>query len=265
MRLKDKVAIITGSTKGIGAVMAERFAAEGAKVVVSGRTPEKGHDVVERILAQGGEAIFVRCDLAETDQCRDLVEAADSSYGGLDILVNNAAPLELLTGGSEKPLADQSAEEFEAFIRTGVLGTAAMIRHAIPLMLQRGSGSIINISSGSSVMGVTGTPGYSSSKGAINALTRQVAVDYGPRAIRCNTIVVGLVAIGEVVLGLLESPAFESALKSMTAIPRLGSPVDVAEGALYLASDASEWVTGSELTIDGGARIKTPVPNMSAH
>ena len=263
MRLAGKVAIVTGSTKGIGVGIAKKFAAEGAKVVVSGRTAGKGKEVVAQIEAAGGEAIFVGCDLADTAQCRELVDAAVTHFGALDVLVNNAAPLELITGGSEKPIADQTAEEFEAFIRIGVLGTAAMIRYALPPMVDRGRGSIVNISSGSSIMGVTGTPGYSSSKGAVNALTRQVAVDYGALGIRCNTIVVGLVAIGDVTLALLENPVFEKALKSMTVMSRLGTPEDIAEGALYLASDAADWVTGSALSIDGGASIKTAVPDMS--
>ena len=263
MRLAGKVAIVTGSTKGIGVGIAKKFAAEGAKVVVSGRTASKGEEVVAQIEAAGGEAIFVGCDLADTTQCRELVDATVTHFGALDVLVNNAAPLELITGGSEKPIADQTAEEFEAFIRIGVLGTAAMIRYALPPMVNRGRGSIVNISSGSSIMGVTGTPGYSSSKGAINSLTRQVAVDYGALGIRCNTIVVGLVAIGDVTLALLENPVFEKALKSMTVMSRLGSPEDIAEGALYLASDAADWVTGSALSIDGGASIKTAVPDMS--
>ncbi|MFL6090188.1 MAG: SDR family NAD(P)-dependent oxidoreductase [Aeromicrobium sp.] len=263
MRLAGKVAIVTGSTKGIGVGIAERFAAEGATVVVSGRTVDKGEEVAARITEAGGVATFVPCDLGDTSQCRALVDAAVSQYGGVDVLVNNAAPLELITGGSERPIADQTPEEFESFIRIALLGTAAMIRYAVPPMLERGGGSIVNISSGSSVMGVAGTPGYSAAKGAINALSRQVAVDYGLRGIRCNTIIVGLVAIGEVTLGLLENPVFEKALKSMTVSPRLGTPGDIAEGALYLASDAAEWVSGSMLTIDGGASIKTPVPEMS--
>src|SRR6185312_12381490 len=226
MRLDGKVALITGSTRGIGRTMAEMFAAEGAKVVLSGRSVDKGEKNVERIRAAGGEAMFLPIDVTDEDSVRDGVAAAVEAYGPITTLVNNAAPTALVNV-SFKPVTELSTQEWDDIVRGTLTSMFWTSKYAIPHMLDAGGGSIVNISSGGAVFGVPGLSAYSAAKGGVNSLTRTVAVEFGKQGIRCNTIIVGRVV----------SYAQDRGPETTKELLRVGNPRDIASAALWLAAD----------------------------
>ena len=246
MRLDGKVALITGSTRGIGRTMAEMFAAEGAKVVVSGRSVDKGEKNVQRIRDAGGEAMFVPLDVADEGSVRDAVAATVAAYGTITTLVNNAAPTALVSQ-SFMPLTELDSSRWDEILRATVTSVFLMTKYAVPHMLEAGGGSIINISSGGSITGIPGLGPYSAGKGGMNALTRVIAVEYGAQAIRCNTIIVGRVV----------SYAGDQGPETSKELLRVGNPADIGHAAIWLASDEAEWITGSEITADGGVRYNS--------
>jgi NAD(P)-dependent dehydrogenase (short-subunit alcohol dehydrogenase family) len=246
MRLADKVALITGSTRGIGRTMAEMFAAEGAKVVVTGRSVDKGEKNVRRIRDAGGEATFVPLDVADEDSVRAAVAATVDAYGPITTLVNNAAPTALVAQ-SFKPLIELDSAVWDEILRATVTSVFLMTKYAVPHMLDTGGGSIINISSGGSITGIPGLGPYSAGKGAMNALTRVIAVEYGRQGIRCNTVIVGRVV----------SYAGDQGPETSKELLRVGNPADIGYAAVWLASDEAEWITGSEITADGGVRYNS--------
>jgi NAD(P)-dependent dehydrogenase (short-subunit alcohol dehydrogenase family) len=246
MRLDKKVALITGSTRGIGRTMAEMFAAEGAKVVLSGRSVDKGEKNVERIRAAGGEAMFVPLDVSDETSVQDAVAAAVEAYGPITTLVNNAAPTAIVAR-SFKPLTELRSEEWDEILRNTVTSVFLMTKYTVPHMLEAGGGSIINISSGGSITGIPGLGPYSAGKGGMNALTRVIAADYGKQGVRCNTIIVGRVV----------SYAGDQGPETSKELLRVGNPADIGHAAVWLASDEAEWITGSEITADGGVRYNS--------
>jgi NAD(P)-dependent dehydrogenase (short-subunit alcohol dehydrogenase family) len=245
VRLQGKVAFVSGSTRGIGRTITELFAAEGAKVVVSGRTTERGLKGVERIKAAGGEAMFVPLDVGSEDSVRAAIAATAERYGAITTLINNATPSAILNTRF-KPMVDYSTDEWDEILRLTLTGPVFWAcKYAIPYMISHGGGSIVNISTGSTVFGAAGTSAYTAAKGGMNAVTRTIAVEYAPYNIRCNAIIVGRVVShpndqGPMVPGLLT---------------RVGRPSDIANAALWLAADESEFVTGSLVTVDGGQSI----------
>ena len=244
MRLEGKVAFISGSTRGIGRTMAEMFAAEGAQVVVSGRSVENGEKVAARIRESGGDATFVRLDVADEASVQEAIAATIDRYGKITTLINNAAPTDLVSQGF-KPMHELATEEWEAILRATLTGNVFWVsKYAIPHMMAAGGGSIVNISSGGSVFGVPGISAYSAAKGGMNALTRVMAVEYAQHGIRVNTIIVGRVV----------SYAQDQGPEMTKLLTRVGTPQDVGYVALWLAADESEWITGSEVTADGGQR-----------
>jgi NAD(P)-dependent dehydrogenase (short-subunit alcohol dehydrogenase family) len=245
MRLEGKVAIVTGSTRGIGRSTAEMFAREGAKVAVTGRTVERGQKVVNLIRDAGGEAEFFALDVTQEDSVASVIEAVVERFGSLTTLINNAAPT-LEVSKSVKRLTDYSTEEFELILRSALIGNVFWSsKYAIPHLRAAGGGSIVNISSGQSILGMGGFSAYAAAKGGMNSLTRSIAVEEAPNNIRCNTIVVGrVVAKGDMGVGI--TPGH---------LTRLGVPNDIAYAITYLAADESAFVTGSILTADGGYTI----------
>jgi NAD(P)-dependent dehydrogenase (short-subunit alcohol dehydrogenase family) len=242
MRLEGKVALVTGSTRGIGRTMAEMFAKEGAKVAVTGRTVARGEKVVNLIKDAGGDAAFFELDVTQEDSVARVMDAVVDRFGSLTVLVNNAAPT-IEVGTNIKRLVENTTAEWDLIVRSALTGNVFWsCKYGIPHMVAAGGGSIINISSGQSVLGMAGFAAYAAAKGGMNALTRTVAVEEAPNNIRCNTIIVGRVlSKGDAGHGV--TPGH---------LTRLGIPEDIGYTALFLASDESAFVTGSEITADGG-------------
>jgi 3-oxoacyl-[acyl-carrier protein] reductase len=266
MRLQGKVALVTGATMGIGASIVERLAEEGAAVVFTGRTAERGHEVAERFAGLPGPVRFVQGSVTEEADVRAAVDAAVGEFGGLTTLVNNAAATDTTgPGGLDSHILEIPYEAFDKVIRTGVHALMLTCKHSIPHMLAAGGGSIVNISAASSLRAIDGRPAYQASKGAVNALTRQIAVDYGPRGVRSNAIIVGFTPTGgEVMNKMIKTEAFIAAVKKAIPSPRLGHPRDIGNGVVFLASDEAEYVNGVLLPIDGGLSCKLGIPDTSA-
>jgi NAD(P)-dependent dehydrogenase (short-subunit alcohol dehydrogenase family) len=246
-RLAGEVALVTGSTSGLGREIASVFAAEGARVTVTGRDRDRGADVVARITATGGEAAFVAADLREDGACEALVRATVERHGRLTVLVNNAVAS---VDARDAPVAAVSAADWELIVRVNLTAVALLCRAAIPEMVKAGRGAIVNISSRAAERGTPGLAAYTASKGGMNALTRSIAVDYAKDDIRCNTVSPGYVLHERRDADLGEER--RQRLEGMH-LTRLGTARDVALAALYLASTESAFVTGINLPVDGGS------------
>lgn len=266
MRLEDKVAIVTGGTYGIGAGIVERLAEEGCVVAFTGRTRDKGEALQKTLEEEGRSVLFLQGSVADEDDVKSAVEATVARFGRLTTLVNNAAATD--TTGPGKPdshVTEIPNEAFDKVIRTGVNAVLWTCKYSIPHMIEAGGGAIINISAASSIRAIDGRPAYQASKGAVNALTRQVAVDYGVSGIRSNAIIVGFTPTGgDVITKMVNNESFISAVRKAIPSPRLGSPRDIGNGVVYLASDEGEYVNGVLLPIDGGMTCKLGIPDTSA-
>ena len=245
MRLEGKVAFISGGARGMGAVEARIFAREGAKVAI-GDVLEEGSGVASEISQAGGECLFVRLDVTSESQWQAAIEKTVSEYGRLDILVNNA-------GVSQWGLVHETSEEdWDHVMDINAKGVFLGTKVAIPAMIDSGGGSIINISS---QLGIVGTEmssaQYQSSKGAVRLLTKTTAMQYAEHGIRCNSVHPGPVNTPMTQQRRGDPGNYE---RMIARIPmgRYGESEEIANGVLYLASDESGWVTGSELVIDGG-------------
>lgn len=240
MELSDKVALVTGSTGGIGAETARLMAAAGAEVIVSGRNAERGAATVASIKETGGRARFIAADLTDPAALRRLAEEA----GPVDILVNNAA---IFPGA---PTVDQDPgtldETLAANIRAPYLLTAALV----PAMIARGSGSIVNVSTMAARIGLPGLSVYSASKAALESLTRTWAAEFSPAGVRVNTVAPGPTRTDMVLANMGEENAEQFA--KTTVLGRLASPREIAEVILFLASDRASYLTGATLAADAG-------------
>ncbi len=245
MRLEGKVALITGAARGQGAAEARLFAKEGAKVVLADVLDRDGTAVAAEIAELGGEALYVHLDVSSEDDWQQAVEAAVSSYGKLDVLVNNAA---IWRGGH---VADTSSEQWDQVLDVNAKGVFLGTKLAIGEMRKAGGGSIVNISSTAGLVGSRTSTAYSASKGAVRLFTKSTAVQYGAEGIRANSIHPGPIdtAMGDQVWP--DAGSREEAIER-TVLKRIGTPEDIANGALFLASDESSFMTGTELVIDGG-------------
>ena len=246
MRLEGKVALISGGSRGMGAYEAELFVQEGAKVVVGDVREDEGHSLVDKIIKGGGDAVFVRLDVtSETDWTAAVNEAANR-YGKLDVLVNNAG---VSARGS---IEETSVEDWDRVMGINSKGVFLGTRSAIPEMRKAGGGSIINISSQLGLVGMgESSPQYQASKGAVRIFSKSAAIQYASEGIRVNSV-----HPGPVVTPMTEARRSDAEVRKrmISRIPlgRYGESEDVAYGVLYLASDESSFVTGSELVIDGG-------------
>ena len=262
MRLDGKVTLVTGGTRGIGAGIVEMLAREGAAVAFTGRSEDKGREVEQLVTAAGGRARYIRANNELEHEVADAVRATVDTFGPLTTLVNNAISDDA-GSGRDTHVDEIDNETFDSIMGVSLKGTFWASKYAIPEMRKAGSGSIVNISASSSVLSIPTRPAYQASKGAINALTRQMAVDYGQDDIRSNAIVVGFVFTGTPVMtGILADPALRAAFEKHILVPRFGEPADIAAGVVYLASDESKYVTGTQLTIDGGVLCHQPVPEI---
>ena len=246
-KLANKVAVVTGASKGIGAGIAKALAAEGASVVVNYASSQAGAEaVVQAITAAGGRAIAVRGDVSKAADAQGLIDAAIAAYGRLDILVNNSGVYEFA------PIEAVTEDHFHKMFNVNVLGlllaTGAASKH-----LGEGA-SVINISSGVTSMAVPQSAVYSATKGAVDTITQVLAAELGPRKIRVNAINPGIVETeGTHAQGFIGSE-FEAGLVARTPLGRVGQPEDIADIAVFLASDDSRWLTGEKLLASGGLR-----------
>jgi 3-oxoacyl-[acyl-carrier protein] reductase len=247
-RLKGKIAIVTGASKGIGAAIAELMAAEGAAVVVNYASSKAGADaVVQRITQKEGRAVAVQADVSKPADIQRLFAEAKKAFGKLDILVNNAGIYEFA------PLESITAEHFHKQFNLNVLGLLLTTQEAVKHFGPAG-GSIVNISSVVATLAPPNSSVYSATKAAVNAITKSLAKELGPRKIRVNAINPGMVETEGVHSGGLAEGDFRKQLEAQTPLGRIGQPQDIAPAAVFLASQESAWLTGETLYISGGLR-----------
>lgn len=248
MRLKDRVAIVTGAAKGIGWGIATVLAKEGAHLVVADIDDRAGEATAAEINASGAQAIFVHCDVSNEDQIRTMVQAALDRFGRIDILVNNAA------AGVYKPVLEASNEDWDRAFNVNIRSVALCSKYVIPHMQAVGKGTIVNISSVHSFANVNGTTPYAASKGAVTAMTRAMAMDYSP-IIRVNAVAPGWV-LTPLIQGIFDSypdPAAQQHLvEQRQVMKRIGRPEDIGYAVAFLASDEASFITGTQLFVDGG-------------
>ncbi len=251
MRLKDKAAIVTGATAGMGRAAAELFAKEGAKVVMCGRREELGQEIVDLIKGRGGEATFVTADVARAEDVKRVVDTAVTAYGKLDVLFNNAGINEHAEGDPDK----EPEDIWDRIIDVNLKGTFLGIKYAAPEMRKAGGGSIINNSSVNDVQAdMVSMSSYHASKGGVTAMTKKAALAYAADNIRVNAVNPGPIAteMVDIPWDKLTDPDIVVERKTKQPLNRMGHPMDVAYAALYFASDESAFVTGATLLIDGG-------------
>ena len=243
-RLDGKVALISGGARGQGAAEAQLFAREGAKVVFGDILDAEGRQVEAGIRAAGGEATYVHLDVTNEASWRAAVDTAVSRYGALHVLVNNAGIY------IRKRIEETTEDDLDQILAVNVKGVFLGVKHALPAMRRAGGGSIINISSTAGLVGnATGSPIYTTSKGAVRLFTKATAMQHARENIRCNSI-----HPGPIDTAMLDEVAGGRSGDMLGRVPlgRVGTVDDIAYGVLYLASDESSFVTGSELVIDGG-------------
>ena len=245
MRLEGKVALISGGARGQGAVEAKLFASEGASVVIGDILDDLGRQVEAEIAEAGGNATYVHLDVTSESQWNDAVAVAVEQYGKLDILVNNAGIL--IRAGVE----DTTGEDWDRIMDINGKGVFLGTKAAIPAMRSAGGGSIINISSIAGLQGSPASAAYSATKGAVRILTKSTAVQYAKEGIRCNSVHPGLIYT-DMTRDTLDTPEGEREWRARVPMGYIGVSEDVAKGVLFLASDESSYMTGSELVIDGG-------------
>jgi len=249
MRLQGKAAFVTGAGKGIGRAVALLFAREGAQVALFDRDHDALADTQQQISTAGGKALSFDGDVSDAAAVQAAVDTAAERFGGLDFLVANAG---VAIPGS---VVDISLEDWQRVLGINLNGVFHVSKYGIPHLIRRGGGSVINVASTQGWRGFPGWSGYSASKGAIIALSRQVSMEYAGKKVRCNSIAPGAIdtPMNEWVFSQAADPVAERAKwDEQNPLGRIGLAEDVANAALYLASDESSWVTGICLTVDGG-------------
>ena len=252
MRLSDKVAVITGAGSGMGRTAALMFAAEGAKVVVAEYDEAAGAGTVDQVKAAGGDAVFVKTDISSETDAAAMVAAAMDRYGRLDVLYNNAGVMP----EPDHSVIDTEVAVWDHVMAVNVRGVFLGCKYAIPRMLERGSGSVINISSFVALLGCSvPQDAYTASKGAVLSLTRSLAVQFGPQGVRSNAICPGPIETPMLMDWLLKDEAAKNLRLARNPTGRFGKPEEIVSVAIYLASDESRWTNGAHFVIDGGISV----------
>ena len=251
-RLQDKVAIVTGSTSGIGVGIAHLFAAEGAKVIICGRRQERGQAVVDEIVKAGGEASYHYMDITDTASIESLMKDTVEKYGKLDILVNNAANVGLKDGRVDELTLEMWDKVFQSDMR----GTFYTTKCALPYLAQNGGGSIVNIGSMAACNGDISSTAYACAKAGVDMLTKMVATQYGKTGVRCNCVRPGLIVTPQNDAHVPQ--ALKDIFLSNICVNRYGCPEDIGHLCVYLGSDESTYVSGQIMTVDGGLNSHVP-------
>jgi len=255
-RLADKVSIITGSTSGLGAATAIRFAAEGGRVVVSGRSAERGARVVDTIRKDGGDAIFIPCDLGDEGAVRSLVERSVAHYGRVDTLVANAAATATAGGEKNAGILELDNALLEQSISTNIRGLLWLFKHSLPALVaaadpaKRRTTSIIAIGTSGTRNGAPRMPIYFSTKAPVEIMVRSLASEFGAKGVRVNCVSCGLIETDSEMRTMTEE--FRRYVLSLSLLPYFGEPEDIASACVYLASDEAAFVTGTTLCVNGG-------------
>ncbi len=245
MRLEGKVALISGGSRGQGATEAELFVKEGAKVVIADILEPEGNAVVAQIREGGGDALFTRLDVTSEEDWRDAVEFTLNTYGRLDILINNAAIY------MRTPIVQTDLDEWNRIMDINSTGVFLGTKRSVPAMQKSGGGSIINISSTAGLVGSERGSAYGASKGSVRLFTKYTAIQHAGDGIRANSIHPGPIDT-DMIADNISTPEGRAESEGRVPLGRIGTVMDVAYGALFLASDESSFMTGAELVIDGG-------------
>ncbi len=244
--MSSPVVLITGALTGIGRAAAVVFAQEGAHIVVSGRRDKQGQELVAELQALGVEAIFVRTDVRNEDDVRNLVDQTVNRFGRLDIAVNNAG-----TEGVPGPVTEQTAESYAATFDTNVLGTLLSMKHELRVMLPQGSGSIVNVSSAYGSVGAAGASVYVASKHAVEGLTKSAALEVAGTGVRVNVVAPGTTDTG-MLTRFTDTDENKAALVSTVPVKRLAAPEEIAHVIAFVASANASYMTGASIPVDGG-------------
>jgi NAD(P)-dependent dehydrogenase (short-subunit alcohol dehydrogenase family) len=247
MRLKDKVALITGAGSGMGRATATLFAREGAKVAVVDLNLAGAEDTVRRITTAGGQAIAIRADVSDSEDASSMVSGAVAKFGGLDIIYNNAG-----IEGEGRFAAEVTEEQFDRVIAINLRGVWLGMKYALPELIKRGGGSVISTASIAGIIGLKGSIAYSAAKAGVIGMTRVVAMEYGRYNIRANCICPGFIhtEMADRIAG--GRPYTPEQTSRLSVFKRFGEPDEIAQTALFLASDESKFVTAQPIIVDGG-------------
>jgi len=255
-RLSNKVAVVTGAGRGIGRAAAMLFVREGAKVILADVDAELGAATTQAIRETGGNALFVRTDVSQRDDVHGLFDAVKREHGALHVLYNNAS---IFLGKDDGAITTLSEDVWDRVLAVNLRGLYLCCKYGVPVIIECGGGSVITTSSSAGVMGIAGCDAYTASKGATIALTRSMAVEYGPKNVRVNCIVPAGVDTPMLRESSLDNPSFdEAAFLRKAPLGRYGTPDEIAQAALFLASDESSYLNGAIIRADGGITV-TPI------
>ena len=252
MRLADKVCLITGAGGGMGRVAASMFAGEGARIVAVDYDGAAAEETVDRVAADGGSAIAVQADVSDESDAQAMVDRAVEAYGRVDVLYNNAG----IMPAEDHSVIDTDVATWDRVMAVNVRGVFLGCKHAIPRMVEQGSGSVINVASFVAILGCSvPQDAYTASKGAILALTRSLAVQFGPHGVRSNSLSPGPVETPLLLDWLVKDEEAKRIRLARNPTGRFGKPEEIVAAALYLASDESRWTNGANFVIDGGITV----------